>query len=108
LIHTAGAPYDLERVTDFLLEWQQDEAEQTTSLIIEAVNVLENHPLVGRPVEYDLRELVISRGQSGYIALYNDAIQVNLTARIHTNGFDSDTNHADLSLIELPCTFGDD
>lgn len=26
--------------------------------------------MIGRPVEEDLRELVISRGKSGYVALY--------------------------------------
>jgi len=27
--------------------------------------------LIGRPVEYGLREFVISRGKSGYVALYD-------------------------------------
>jgi len=40
-------------------------------LIEEAVSVLIRHPLIGRPVEYGLRELVISRGRSGYMALYS-------------------------------------
>jgi plasmid stabilization system protein ParE len=40
-------------------------------LITEAVQVLENHPLIGRSVEQGLRELVISRGKSGYVALYS-------------------------------------
>lgn len=40
-------------------------------LITEAVQVLENHPLIGRPAEHGLRELVISRSQSGYLALYS-------------------------------------
>jgi plasmid stabilization system protein ParE len=32
--------------------------------------VIQRHPLIGRAVECGLRELVISRGRSGYIALY--------------------------------------
>jgi plasmid stabilization system protein ParE len=40
-------------------------------LIVEAVEVLANHPLVGRKAEKGYRELVISRGHSGYIALYS-------------------------------------
>ncbi len=36
----------------------------------EAVSILAEHPLVGRPVEKGLRELVISRGRTGYLALY--------------------------------------
>jgi plasmid stabilization system protein ParE len=39
-------------------------------LILAAVGVLEYHPLMGRPAEVGLRELVISRGKTGYLALY--------------------------------------
>jgi hypothetical protein len=31
---------------------------------------MEKHPLIGRVVEKGYRELVISRGRSGYLALY--------------------------------------
>jgi plasmid stabilization system protein ParE len=40
-----------------------------------AVENLAVHPLVGRRVEGDLRELVISYGETGYIALYRFDIQ---------------------------------
>ena len=40
-----------------------------------AVNTLAAHPLVGRRVEDDLRELVISFGATGYIALYRFVVQ---------------------------------
>jgi len=30
----------------------------------------EHRPLIGRPVEQDFRELVISQGKSAYLALY--------------------------------------
>ena len=46
-------------------------AAETLELIEEAVNLLVRHPLVGGPVEYGLRELVISRGRTGYVALYS-------------------------------------
>jgi len=32
---------------------------------------LKRHPLIGRQVESDLRELIISRGKTGYVALYS-------------------------------------
>ena len=35
-----------------------------------AIEALADHPLLGRPVELGYRELVISRGRSGYLALY--------------------------------------
>ena len=40
-----------------------------------AVENLAAHPLVGRRVEGDLRELVISFGATGYIALYRFVVQ---------------------------------
>jgi len=39
--------------------------------IVEAVSVLERHPEIGRPAEQGLRELVISRRRTGYVALYS-------------------------------------
>ena len=61
---------DVQRLVDFLAARDPAAAAQTAELIISAVESLEHHPLIGRPVESGLRELVISRGRSGYIALY--------------------------------------
>lgn len=71
LIYSTQALADLERLTDFLIENEPSAAMQTVELIEEAVSVLQRHPLIGRPVEHDLRELVISRGRTGYVALYS-------------------------------------
>lgn len=71
LIYSRRALADLERLTDFLLETDPAAALETVDLISEAVRILENHPLIGRPAEHGLRELVISRGRSGYLALYS-------------------------------------
>jgi plasmid stabilization system protein ParE len=54
-----------------LLESDLTAALETSGLIEEAVLVLKRHPLIGRVAEGGLRELVISRGRSGYIALYH-------------------------------------
>jgi addiction module RelE/StbE family toxin len=62
---------DLERLTDFLHASDPAAAEVTAGLIAEAVQILKNHPLIGRPAEGGFRELVISRGRSGYLALYS-------------------------------------
>lgn len=70
LIYSEAALDDLERLTDFLIEIDPVAAEGTVSLIEEAVGVLRRHPLIGRPAESGLRELVISRGRTGYVALY--------------------------------------
>jgi len=59
-----------DRLVGFLRESDPTVAEQTFGLIEAAVNTLRDHPLIGRPAENGLRELVISRGKSGYLALY--------------------------------------
>jgi len=61
---------DMERLTDFLIQSDPVAAEDTVRLIEEAVGVLRNLPLIGRSAEADLRELIASRGQSGYVVLY--------------------------------------
>lgn len=71
LVYSGRALADLERLTDFLVETEPTAAAETVGLIQEAVELLIRHPLIGRPVEYDLRELVISRGRTGYVALYS-------------------------------------
>ncbi|NMG34581.1 type II toxin-antitoxin system RelE/ParE family toxin [Azoarcus sp. TTM-91] len=62
---------DLERLTDFLLEADASAAIETVDLILDALAILARHPRIGRPLPQGLRELVISRGQSGYLALYS-------------------------------------
>ena len=71
LIYAESALADLERLAEFLLESDPAAALETVGLIEEAVLVLRRHPLIGRPVESRFRELVISRGRSGYVALYS-------------------------------------
>ena len=71
VVYAERALAALGRLTDFLLQTEPAAALETVDLITEAVHVLENHPLIGRSAEQGLRELVISRGKSGYIALYS-------------------------------------
>lgn len=37
---------------------------------IQAIDILQTSPMIGRPVAFDQRELVIATGASGYLALY--------------------------------------
>jgi addiction module RelE/StbE family toxin len=71
IIYAQQAVNDLFRLTDFLLESNSLAALDTIELIEEAIMLLERHPLIGRPVDDYLRELVISRGKSGYVAIYS-------------------------------------
>jgi len=68
--YASGALANLERLCDFLAASDPVLGEGTIDLILSAAAVLEQHPLIGRPVESGFRELVISRGRSGYLALY--------------------------------------
>jgi len=61
---------DLERISDFLTE-SGASALEALDLISEAVDILARHPLIGRQAEAGLRELVISQGRTGYVALYS-------------------------------------
>lgn len=71
LSYSRRALADLVRLTDFLADTDPLAADETVGLIAEAVDLLVRHPLIGRPVESGLRELVISRGRTGYVALYS-------------------------------------
>jgi plasmid stabilization system protein ParE len=65
------AAEDLERLVDFLAEAAPETAGDTVDLILDALDTLSRHPNIGRPMQQGLRELVISRGRSGYLALYS-------------------------------------
>lgn len=71
VVYAPGALADLERLSDFLLAEMPDEAARTAELLLGAIDMLAEHPLLGRGVEQGFRELVISRGRSGYLALYS-------------------------------------
>jgi plasmid stabilization system protein ParE len=62
---------DMERLTDFLMENDPQNAAETGGVLMRGLALLKDHPLIGRKVEEGLRELVISRGRSGYLALYD-------------------------------------
>ena len=70
LVYAPQALADLERLSDFLLETDPQAAHDTTILIFEALEILVQHPEMGRKVHFGQRELVISRGRTGYLALY--------------------------------------
>jgi plasmid stabilization system protein ParE len=61
---------DIERLAEFLLAQDHIASIETGEILMEAIAHLLRHPLVGRIVEHGLRELVISRGRTGYVALY--------------------------------------
>lgn len=70
VIYTRQALEDLERLLQFLEREQPGAGPAAAAIIADGIGLLERHPLIGRPTEHDLRELLISRGKSGYAALY--------------------------------------
>ena len=68
---------DLLRLEEFLSESEDPMAGELLEFILDALNVLTHQPGIGRPVEGGLRELIISRRRSGYLARYEfDQVRV--------------------------------
>ena len=61
---------DFDRIFDFLFEHVPEFAAVRIEAIISAIDILQTSPLIGRPVAFGQRELVIATGSSGYLALY--------------------------------------
>jgi plasmid stabilization system protein ParE len=75
VVYSAYAVENIERGLQLLREKNPEVAMAGAAAIRSAVETLSTHPLIGRRVEGDLRELVISYGATGYIALYRFDIQ---------------------------------
>jgi len=75
IVYSARAIENLEHAFEFLLGETPATAVAAAEAIESAVNTLAAHPLVGRRIEGDLRELVISFGATGYVALYRFVVQ---------------------------------
>jgi plasmid stabilization system protein ParE len=93
ITYAPGAVLDLERLRDFLAQHDPEAALAAAGAIVEAVSVLERHPLIGRPAEAGMRELVIARGRTGYVALYDwleviDTVVILALRRQREAGYD--------------------
>jgi toxin ParE1/3/4 len=61
---------DLDRILDYLGGHDVQDAPSRLNEIIQALDVLTQNPLIGRPSADGKRELVIGRESHGYVALY--------------------------------------
>jgi plasmid stabilization system protein ParE len=61
---------DFDRILGHLAQHDSKSAPARIREIIQAFDVLETNPLIGRPALGDRRELVIGRRARGYVALY--------------------------------------
>jgi plasmid stabilization system protein ParE len=67
---TVRALADLERLFDFLAEHNPKLARERMLSVRRALELLADHPLLGRRAEDGRRELILSRGRFGYVAKY--------------------------------------
>jgi plasmid stabilization system protein ParE len=70
VVYSERALADLERVFVFLAEDGVPSGIKAVVAIRSAIEILASHPVIGRAVESGLREIVISFGRTGYLALY--------------------------------------
>ena len=70
VVYSARALDDLERAFEYIAQNDPSTALDAATAVQSAVSTLAAHPLIGRRIDRELRELVISFGKSGYVALY--------------------------------------
>lgn len=68
---------DFDRILDHLAEHEVEDAPGRIREIIQAIDVLQSNPLIGRSVGTEMRELVIGRRAHGYVALYRYVEQLD-------------------------------
>jgi plasmid stabilization system protein ParE len=82
---TERALADLERLFDFIASEDLRRARTQLLSVRKALELLADHPLLGRAAENGRRELILSRGRYGYIAKYRwqpaDDVVLILTIR---------------------------
>lgn len=78
VVYTKNALANLERVFAYLAEHDASAAADAAAAIRDAVEVLADHPLIGRRIAGEIRELVISYGKTGYVALYRFLPEKNM------------------------------
>ena len=69
---------DIGRILDHLVRHDVTDPGRRIGEIIQAINALEHNPLIGRPAENDLRELVIGRRSHGSVALYRYVAELDI------------------------------
>ncbi|HEX6136590.1 MAG TPA: type II toxin-antitoxin system RelE/ParE family toxin [Casimicrobiaceae bacterium] len=70
VVYSERALRDFDRILDFVRAADPVVAAKVVDAIGDAISVLARHPLIGRPAEKGLHELLISRGKTGCAALY--------------------------------------
>ncbi len=78
VIYSPEALADFERIVEHLLDRAPESAGKALTRIRSAVQVLADHPEIGRRVDRQRRELVVSHGATGYLALYRHDLRTEV------------------------------
>ena len=78
VVYAARALDQLARIFEPLAQEEPSAALSAAAAIRPAVTILAAHPLIGRRITGEVRELVISFGRSGYVALYRFVPQTDV------------------------------
>jgi len=93
VIFSTTAVKNLKRLRDFLRQKNPTAAERAAKAIIKAIQILEQHPQIGRPINGTagkMRELPIAFGKSGYVVRYvfeNNHVEVLAIRHMREAGF---------------------
>jgi plasmid stabilization system protein ParE len=69
--YSRNALDNITHLVDFLMEVDVLAASTTFEVIDDGIMLLKRHPEIGHPItNTNMRELVISRGKTGYVAIY--------------------------------------
>ena len=68
---------DIDRIIDHLIRYEVADVAARIGEIIQAIDVLQDSPLIGRPVAAGKRELIIGRKSHGYVALYRHIPEID-------------------------------
>jgi plasmid stabilization system protein ParE len=71
VVYTKESPEDFDRIFAFHAAEDSATGVEMVDRITEVIERLADHPYLGRPAEEGTRELVISKGKTGFIALYD-------------------------------------
>jgi len=69
---------DFDRIFDLIAQFDVGSAPERIAEIVEALQVLARSSMLGRPAKGGKRELVIGRGETGYVDLYRYVAQIEM------------------------------
>ena len=69
---------DFDRIFEHFAQHNLEAALERITEIIDGLDLLTRHPLIGRPVAGEMRELVLGAKSRGYLASYNYSAELEI------------------------------